>query len=40
MMVKEGQTIVLNANRGQNRQDGAKSEEPAVYIMVTPEVVR
>jgi hypothetical protein len=40
MMVKEGQTIVLNANRGQNRQDGAQSEEPAVYIMVTPEVVR
>jgi hypothetical protein len=40
MMVEEGQTIVLNANRGPKRDDNSQSEEPAVYIVVTPEVIR
>jgi hypothetical protein len=40
MMIEEGQTIVLNANRGSKRENNSQAEEPAVYIVVTPEVVR
>jgi hypothetical protein len=40
LMVEEGQTIVLNANRSPKREENSQAEEPAIYIVVTPEVVR
>jgi hypothetical protein len=38
LVVDEGQTIVLNANAGPARHDA--KEKPAVYIVLTPEVVK
>lgn len=40
LLIEEGQTIVLNANRGAKRPEDAQAEEPAVYIVLTPEIVK
>jgi hypothetical protein len=39
LIVEPGQTIVLKANATPMAKDNPNSEEPAVYVIVTPEVV-
>jgi hypothetical protein len=40
LVVEPGQTIVLNANAGPTASDAPKQAKPAVYIVVTPEIVK
>jgi hypothetical protein len=40
LVVEPGQTIVLNAKAGPAFTDAPKEHEPAVYIVVTPEIVK
>jgi hypothetical protein len=40
VVVDEGQTIVMNANAGPVRRDDTQQERPAVYIVLTPEVLK
>ena len=40
LIVEHGQTIVLNMNEGNAPRDESKQNEPAVYLVLTPEIVK
>jgi hypothetical protein len=40
LLVESGQTIVLNANAAPATRSESKQDEPSVYIVVTPEIVK
>ena len=40
LLVEPGQTLVLNANAAPDSQDEPKQTQPAVYVVLTPEVVK